>query len=274
MLTALIGGCIMIDHRILNEQELKFLLKTMDKDKNLLFYSYLTLRKEQSQFFGQFVDNQLTSVLAHLRGLPFNAFSFYSNEKATVFLKNLIEFARENTGLSKDASCNTIISDEDLKLFQTLNIVSGTPKKFIYMKHIDNDKLLECDLPVLIEKKDFNRVCEFMRASGMNYFTESELAYCPFVGIKESDEFYSVGGFHLYDAGLVEIGNIVTRPDQRGRGFGKIITSKLTQMGKEMAADVYLGVFADNAPALRVYEKLGYHPIAKLNVTDFHMNVL
>ncbi len=264
----------MINHRILKEQELKLLLKTIDKDKNLLFYSYLTLRKEKSQFFGQFVDNQLTSVLAYLRGLPFNAFSFYNKESSPAALKELIEFTRENTGLSKGDTCNTIISDQDLELFQALNTVKGTPKKFIYMKHYDNDKLLESDLPVLIEEKNFNQVCEFMRASGMNYFTESELYGCPFVGIKELDEFYCVGGFHLYDTQLVEIGNIVTRPDQRGRGLGKIITSKLTQIGKERADDVYLGVFADNAPAIRVYEGLGYHPIARLNVTDFHMNVL
>jgi ribosomal protein S18 acetylase RimI-like enzyme len=81
-----------------------------------------------------------------------------------------------------------------------------------------------------------------------------------------------VGGYHFYDSQLVELGNIVTRLDYRGRGLAKLITSELTQLGKKLSPDVYLGVLADNLPAVRVYEGLGYQTIMELSIVNFTLS--
>jgi hypothetical protein len=66
----------MISHRLLTHETIIQLIDPIDRDHHLLFYSYLTQRKEKVKFIGQFVDNHLTAVLAYLSGLPFLPFLF------------------------------------------------------------------------------------------------------------------------------------------------------------------------------------------------------
>ncbi|WP_261178679.1 GNAT family N-acetyltransferase [Anaerobacillus sp. CMMVII] len=106
----------------------------------------------------------------------------------------------------------------------------------------------------------------------MRFFTKSELENCPFLGIKEGNDFIAVGGYHFYDSQLVELGNIVTRLDCRGRGLAKHITSELTHLGKKLSPDVYLGVLADNLPAVQVYEGLGYQAMEELSIVNFTLS--
>jgi ribosomal protein S18 acetylase RimI-like enzyme len=107
----------------------------------------------------------------------------------------------------------------------------------------------------------------------MRFFTRSEIERCPFLGIKDGKEFVAVGGFHFYDSQLVELGNIVTRPDYRGKGLAKLLTSHLTHLGKQLSSDVYLGVLAENLSAVHVYQSIGYHTIAELSIVDFTLSL-
>lgn len=61
----------------------------------------------------------------------------------------------------------------------------------------------------------------------------------------------------------------MTQPDYRGQGFASILTSELTLLGKKKAKEVYLGVFAENDGAIRLYERLGYEKTASLWIVDF-----
>ena len=55
------------------------------------------------------------------------------------------------------------------------------------------------------------------------------------------------------------IGNIVTAPECRGRGFGtKLMNALLDELKKRGAAKVFLEVEHDNAPALALYEHCGF----------------
>lgn len=61
-----------------------------------------------------------------------------------------------------------------------------------------------------------------------------------------------VGGF----ASLTSIGVL---PEERGRGYGRLITAVATRAGLASGVDlVWLAVAPDNVPALRLYESLGY----------------
>jgi ribosomal protein S18 acetylase RimI-like enzyme len=59
--------------------------------------------------------------------------------------------------------------------------------------------------------------------------------------------------------GASYISSIGTRPSWRGRGFGKLITLALARDSLASGTDlVYLGVYADNARAIRLYDRLGF----------------
>ena len=59
--------------------------------------------------------------------------------------------------------------------------------------------------------------------------------------------------------GASYISSIGTRPAWRGRGFGRLVTLALARDSVASGSDlVYLGVYADNAGAIRLYDRLGF----------------
>jgi ribosomal protein S18 acetylase RimI-like enzyme len=59
--------------------------------------------------------------------------------------------------------------------------------------------------------------------------------------------------------GASYLSSIGTRPAWRGRGFGSLITLALARDSVASGFDlVYLGVYADNTRAIRLYERLGF----------------
>jgi ribosomal protein S18 acetylase RimI-like enzyme len=76
--------------------------------------------------------------------------------------------------------------------------------------------------------------------------------------IRVDGEPVATGERYTFD-GASYISSIGTRPEWRGRGFAKAITLALAR--DSIASDVdliYLGVYADNARAIRLYDRLGF----------------
>jgi ribosomal protein S18 acetylase RimI-like enzyme len=69
-------------------------------------------------------------------------------------------------------------------------------------------------------------------------------------------------GFGVIERGYIGLYDIVTEISHRNRGFGEQMIRSLLRWGRENGAGFsYLAVVANNAPALRLYEKLGYSEI-------------
>ena len=85
----------------------------------------------------------------------------------------------------------------------------------------------------------------------------------PFFGVWEGDELISVAGIHILSewADVAAVGNIFTRPDQRGRGLGTRATAALIQDLLDSGFEtIVLNVSTENQAAIRCYEKLGFVP--------------
>jgi ribosomal protein S18 acetylase RimI-like enzyme len=68
----------------------------------------------------------------------------------------------------------------------------------------------------------------------------------------------ATGERYTFD-GASYISSIGTRNAWRGRGFGRHITLALARDSVAAGCDlVYLGVYADNTAAIRLYERLGF----------------
>jgi ribosomal protein S18 acetylase RimI-like enzyme len=70
---------------------------------------------------------------------------------------------------------------------------------------------------------------------------------------------------------VAALGNITTHPDYRGRGYGRMVTGRVCKslLGDEID-HIGLNVKADNAGAIRCYEKLGFEVVGsfrEFNVT-------
>ena len=51
---------------------------------------------------------------------------------------------------------------------------------------------------------------------------------------------------------------VYVRPDQRGTGMSRALVEHLIEHARHHVVQVHLGVWAENEPALRLYQKLGF----------------
>jgi predicted GNAT family acetyltransferase len=122
------------------------------------------------------------------------------------------------------------------------------------------ERLTERDLPEL------NRIYRMAAASA---FAAYQLESGIFYGIKVNGRLVATAGTHVFSPSqrIVAVGNVFTHPHFRGRGFAQAVTGAVTaealrgfgpdEPGQPEAIAI-LNVRADNAPAIRAYQKIGY----------------
>jgi ribosomal protein S18 acetylase RimI-like enzyme len=94
-----------------------------------------------------------------------------------------------------------------------------------------------------------------------DFFLPWMLSEGVFFGLWNQGQLIAVAGTHLVSAEeqVAAVGNIYTRRDQRGRGYGTAVTIAVTHALRNMGmTTIGLNVKRENAAALRAYQKAGY----------------
>jgi predicted GNAT family acetyltransferase len=94
-----------------------------------------------------------------------------------------------------------------------------------------------------------------------DFFNPPMLEQGVFFGVYEGGSLIAAAGTHLISTELSvgAVGNVYTRRDRRGRGLAAQATSAVTaELVRSGLATIALNVNQHNAPAQRVYERLGY----------------
>ncbi|HML23893.1 MAG TPA: GNAT family N-acetyltransferase [Aggregatilinea sp.] len=92
-------------------------------------------------------------------------------------------------------------------------------------------------------------------------FSPWQIAHGCFYGVWEDDALIAAAGTHVWSGAesVAAIGNVFTMPEYRGRGLASVCTSAVAQAALDAGLEtVVLNVRTDNAPAIHVYEKLGF----------------
>ena len=92
-----------------------------------------------------------------------------------------------------------------------------------------------------------------------DFFYPAMLSHGVFFGIFEAAELVAAAGTHLVarDEGVAAVGNVYVRRDRRNLGFGRVVTTAVVRELQDIQT-VALNVRADNAPAIHVYEAIGF----------------
>jgi ribosomal protein S18 acetylase RimI-like enzyme len=79
-------------------------------------------------------------------------------------------------------------------------------------------------------------------------------------GIRVNGRLVAAAGTHVIgrNARIAVVGNVLTQPEFRGRGYAQATTSAVTAQLLEFCDHVVLNVRSDNPPALSAYRRLGY----------------
>lgn len=92
-------------------------------------------------------------------------------------------------------------------------------------------------------------------------FSPWQIEHGAFYGLWEGSALIAAAGTHVWSPAerVVAIGNVFTRPDWRGRGLAARCTAAVVREALDAGLNpIVLNVRMDNAPAIHVYEKLGF----------------
>jgi len=81
-----------------------------------------------------------------------------------------------------------------------------------------------------------------------------------YYGIRVNGRLVAAAGTHVIGRGarIAVVGNVLTQPEFRGRGYAQATTSAVTAQLLDFCDHVVLNVRSDNPPALNAYRRLGY----------------
>ncbi len=81
-----------------------------------------------------------------------------------------------------------------------------------------------------------------------------------YYGIRVNGRLVAAAGTHVIGrrARIAVVGNVLTQPEFRGRGYAEAATAAVTAQLLEFCDHVVLNVRSDNPPALHAYRRLGY----------------
>jgi ribosomal protein S18 acetylase RimI-like enzyme len=110
---------------------------------------------------------------------------------------------------------------------------------------------------------DLNRLYQLGFRAG---FPPSVLEEGIYYGVRVNGRLVSAAGTHVIDPpeGIAVVGNVMTHTDFRGHDLAKLVTSAVTGELLARVGDVALNVYADNAPAIAAYLRLGYREHCRL----------
>ncbi|MEV7020528.1 GNAT family N-acetyltransferase [Kitasatospora sp. NPDC093558] len=98
-----------------------------------------------------------------------------------------------------------------------------------------------------------------------SWFDERLVLGGGYVGLRGTDgRLLATAGVHVHSAayGVAVLGNVTTHPDARGQGLARACVTALCRRLAKTTAHIGLNVRTDNAPAIHLYEQLGFTPIA------------
>ena len=88
-----------------------------------------------------------------------------------------------------------------------------------------------------------------------------------FVGVKRDGRLVAMAGERMKPDAHTEVSGVCTRPDHRGRGYGAALLSCVAHRIQTRGETPFLHVYSDNAPAVALYEALGFSVRRELVMT-------
>jgi GNAT superfamily N-acetyltransferase len=106
--------------------------------------------------------------------------------------------------------------------------------------------------------KDVPAMVELAELTEPGPFRERTIELGAFWGIFEKGRLLAMAGQRMHLPEFVEVSAVCTHPDARGRGYARKLIATVMDEIHQRGKTPILHSFADNYPAIRVYEGLGF----------------
>jgi ribosomal protein S18 acetylase RimI-like enzyme len=127
---------------------------------------------------------------------------------------------------------------------------------------VDRDRFRPVDDPGVarLDPGDAPELNRLYRLGFGSWLPGQSISEGTYYGLRMRGRIVAAAGTHIVSrsARLAVVGNVMTAPEFRGRGYAKAVTAAVTAELLGFCDDVVLNVRADNPPALHAYRRIGY----------------
>jgi ribosomal protein S18 acetylase RimI-like enzyme len=109
-----------------------------------------------------------------------------------------------------------------------------------------------------VSENELESLSRFYAEHHSEAWTPIQFKAGPYYCVKQEGKIVSAAGVHLVTPQIAQLGNIITDEAYRNRGFGTACTGTLAANLATEGRIISLFVRTDNAPAIHMYEKLGF----------------
>jgi ribosomal protein S18 acetylase RimI-like enzyme len=150
-------------------------------------------------------------------------------------------------------------------LRETHHLDSHGPHYKMALRNASRIASVDCAGAVRLERQDQDELVRLYDESYPgNWFDPRMLQTGQYFGLRVDRRLVSAAGVHVYSERyrVAAVGNVVTHPPHRNRGYAKLVTARLCQSLREKVRHIGLNVQADNDAAMACYRKLGFEIVA------------
>lgn len=200
-------------------------------------------------------DERIDAVFSLYRDLDFLATAFWSRD--TVSLQRVMrEFASILVGKEFVAIC----TQEQLDQLERACVILKPVMERQMIADRTTSLHCECEqTPTKLSINNSDALKELYRLAGTPAWTPNAINLGPFYGIIEDDGvILAAAGVHFMTCFGTEIGNVATHPKHLRKGYAAACVKSVVNDVLRNSDYVILHYFADNMPAQRLYEKMGF----------------
>ncbi|MBN2230694.1 MAG: GNAT family N-acetyltransferase [Candidatus Thorarchaeota archaeon] len=226
-----------------------------DPLSNIVLIADCTQLREWCDIRVLLTDGQIDAIFSLYSDLDFLATAFWCRDTAS--LRRIME---DFASLLVRQEFVAICTKEQLDQFGQACIILKPIKERQMVADRTTKLTCECrQNPVRLTIKDVEKLKELYRLSGTPAWTPNAMSLGPFYGIIESDGTISaVAGIHFTTSYGTEIGNVATHPDHRRKGYAAACIKAVVDDVLKDSEIAILHFFADNKPAQKLYESMGF----------------
>lgn len=256
-----------------SELESALRLALSDPLKNALIIANLTQLKQDCCFVVEAVDSGVQAVASFYMDLPFNSIALLAQnaDQAGRLIEKLA--GRQNQlyhqpvfGLYDRATAK-LIEDNYRVTARTQEVKMVLEREQIAEIKIDHSHFRFERLTV----DDLIQISRLFSLVPAMAWTPRALTFGPYYGAYHDDALVCIAGVHFATPRVAEIGNVVTHFNYRRQGLAYQCTKLVAEALQTISKQIFLCVFADNTPAIRLYEKMGFVKVEDLYLLQYYL---
>ncbi len=246
-------------------------LATRNALDNALIIADLTQLRADCSIAARCVDDIPVAIASYYMDLPFNSLALLADN--SVDAGYVIRVLANRHPKLKEEPTWGLYTEKIVSFIEaTFGIINIVPECQMVLRSDNIPELAFDKSQYRLEQltaADMVQIARLYSLVPAMAWTPKALNFGPYYGVYYGENLVSIAGVHFSTRWSAEIGNVVTHPKHRRSNLAYATTRAVAEALRKTTDTIFLCVMADNEPALRLYQKMGFVTYQMLYLTQF-----